>query len=285
MYAHTWVEAYLYRAREENTVTREPAIAEQLPPGTIEKYADQIPPDNWRHGAWLRLDPTPAAYEGAESMPPTNRFPSLRHWMDYADYLWSGYVLSMDSRRQREAIFEPLKLATQEVAKVLFDRVMWERTLRGMWRILKGERLDDAGLWFSWRAALLTFVFLTLLVFLYRAVAWIIRRVLRFARPNAGKRRSLKDAEVEFYRRLEAILAQRNLTRAPAQTQREFALRVGDELATDPRTIQVAAIPRRIAELFYRVRFGREHLDTQHLDAVERGLNELSTAFAEPAPV
>jgi hypothetical protein len=279
MYAHTWVEVYLQRDDPSDEQDED-----QLPPGTIESLADQIPPEDWANGAWLTLDPTPAAFEGADHMPAARRFPSLRHLMDYSEYLWTGYVLSMDARRQRETIFEPLRSATQDIVAVISDRQLWAQTLKNIGKLLRGERLDDAGLWFSWRAAVLSFVFLTMLVFLYRGVAWMVRRILRIARPQQMRAGSLKDAEVEFYRRLEAILARRNLMRSPAQTQREFALRVGDELATDPQTIQVAAIPRRIAELFYRVRFGREHLDEQHLDAVERGLAELSTAFAEPPP-
>ncbi len=282
MYAHTWVEVYLHRARKANPDTDEPAIAEQIPAGTMESLADQIPAKDWENGAWLRLDPTPAAFEGADQMPPTSLFPSVRHMMDYADYLWAGYVLSMDARRQRETFFEPLKAGTEGFVAVLFNRERWYMTLRNIGKLLRGERLDDAGLWFSWRAAVLSFVLLTTLVFLYRGIAWIVRRIFHIARPQQLHRGSLKDAEVEFYRRLEAILAQRNVLRTAAQTQREFALHVGDELATDPRTIQVAAIPRRIAELFYRVRFGRERLDPEHLESVERGLTELSAAFSEP---
>jgi hypothetical protein len=281
MYAHTWVEVYLQRFDEDEDG---PQFGDQLPPGTIESLADQIPPEDWANGAWLTLDPTPAAFVGADRMSTASRLPSIRHLLDYTEYLWTGYVLSMDARRQRETIFEPLRSATQDIVAVLSDRELWQETLKNIGKLLRGERLDDAGLWFSWRAAVLSFVFLTMLLFLYRGLAWIVRRILRIARPQQMRAGSLKDAEVEFYRRLEVLLARRNLTRSPAQTQREFALRVGDELATDPQTIQVAAIPRRIAELFYRVRFGREHLDEQHLDAVERGLAELSTAFSAEPP-
>jgi hypothetical protein len=199
------VEVYLRRARPANPDTKEPAIAEQVPAGVIESLADQIPAADWSEGAWLRLDPTPAAFEGANEMPPTSPFPSLRHMMDYADYLWAGYVLSMDARRQRETFFEPIKLLTEGTVAVLFNRELWAMTLKNIGKLLRGERLDDAGLWFSWRAAVLSFVFLTTLVFLYRGIAWIVRRVFRIAGPQQAYSGSLKDAEVEFYRRLEAL--------------------------------------------------------------------------------
>jgi hypothetical protein len=127
----------------------------------------------------------------------------------------------------------------------------------------------------------ISFVTLTLLLFLYRGVARLVRRLMSIARPRESDHHNLQDAEVEFYRRLEAILAQRHLVRLPNQTQREFAMRAGDELATDPRTINVAVIPRRIVEMFYRVRFGQEHLLPMQLESVDRGLVELSDALAE----
>jgi hypothetical protein len=268
-HAHAWVEVYL-----------EPG---QLPRDTIEQRKAQIPVEQWKHGGWLRLDATPA-FEGAELMPPASGFPSLRQLMDFTDHLWSGYVLSMDARRQRERVFNPLREGSKGIAAVLFDRELWRMTLNNMWKLMKGEKPDDTGLWFSWRAAVVTFVTLTLLLFLYRGAAWIVRRLMRLARSSPASTSGRKDAEVEFYRRLESILATRNLLRLPHQTQREFASSVGDELATDPRTIQVAAIPRRIAEMFYRVRFGKEQLQPPHLESVDRGLSELSAALAEDTP-
>jgi hypothetical protein len=99
-------------------------------------------------------------------------------------------------------------------------------------------------------------------------------------RPGQAVVGSLKDAEVEFYRRLESLLAAHNLVRLPSQTQREFALAVGDELANEPRTLHVAGVPRRVAEMFYRVRFGHEHLTSENLAGVDHSLNELATALA-----
>jgi transglutaminase-like putative cysteine protease len=264
-HAHTWVEVYLR--------------PDQFPPGTIEDSLAQIPREQWMLGGWLRLDPTPA-FEGADLMPPTTYFPSIRQLLDYIDHLWSGYVLSMDARRQREGVFNPLKEGTEGVVTVLFDPDLWTRTFRNLWKIMKGEKLDDTGLWFSWRAAVLSFVSLTLLLFLYRGATWVVRRLVRIARPPESSAQDLKDAEVEFYRRLETLLAQRRLVRLPTQTQKEFALQVGDELAADPRTLHVAGVPRRIADIFYRVRFGQEHLLPLQLESIDRGLTELSAAFA-----
>lgn len=264
-HAHAWVEVYVR--------------PDQLPKGTIAGAKLQIPAGDWSEGGWLRLNPTPE-FEGVQS-PVAGNFPSVRQLLDYMEHLWSGYVLSLDSRRQHEGIFDPIKQGTAGIVAVLLDHQLWTKTLHNIWKLMKGEKPDDTGLWFNWRAAVITFVALTLLLFLYRLTTWLVRRLMRLARPPAKGALSAKDAEVEFYRRLEALLAQRKLIRLPQQTQREFALRVGDELATDARTIAVATIPRRIAEMFYRVRFGKVHLLPPQQESVDRGLAELAAALDE----
>jgi hypothetical protein len=276
-HAHTWVEVYLHRADPDKK------IADQLPAGTIENSQRQIPPADWEFGGWLRLDPTPA-FEGAELMPEAGYLPSVRQVLDYVEHLWSGYVLSMNSQRQQEGIFNPVKEGTRGIVAVLFDREQWTKTLKNIGKILSGQKPDDTGEWFSWRAAVLSFVTLTLLLFLYRGVAWLVRRLWGLASPPEPNAQNLKDAEVEFYHRLEEILAQRRFVRLPSQTQREFALAVGDELATDPGTLHVAGVPRRVAEVFYRVRFGQERLEPPHLESLDHSLSELSAALAEPPP-
>ena len=74
------------------------------------------------------------------------------------------------------------------------------------------------------------------------------------------------------------LLAERELCRAPSQTQREFALAVGGQLAESPRT-KAGPLARQLVELFYRVRFGRRTLDSQEAAAVEQALSELADAL------
>jgi hypothetical protein len=87
---------------------------------------------------------------------------------------------------------------------------------------------------------------------------------------------------LEMYRRLESVLAQQGLARQPSQTAFEFAVVAGGELAGHAQHRRVAHLPRRIVELFYRVRFGGSTLDSQEAEAVEHALAELELALAAP---
>jgi hypothetical protein len=215
----------------------------------------------------------------AEFLPPAGGMPSLKQIFDYADYLWSGYVLSMDRRRQQERIFEPVKKGSEGIAAVLFDRALWRKTFQNLGKILRGERIDDGGIWFSWRAALITVVALLMLVALYRLIAWVVRRVFHLnsdRREHAGEG---KAAHAEFYRRLEALLAEERLVRSASQTQREFASQAHDHLARRDQTAGIAQLPRRITDAYYQVRFGGLPLDNQETLAVEQALEELATTL------
>ncbi len=59
------------------------------------------------------------------------------------------------------------------------------------------------------------------------------------------------------------------------QTPYEFALAAGGDLAERPGCNPLAALPRRIVEAFYRVRFGRHPLDSAEAQAVEQALSAL----------
>jgi hypothetical protein len=51
-------------------------------------------------------------------------------------------------------------------------------------------------------------------------------------------------------------------------------------LADVPHLQPVAGIPRRVAEAFYRVRFGGPPLDSREEQAVEQALRDLEAALA-----
>jgi transglutaminase-like putative cysteine protease len=248
LHAHTWVEAYL-RPRD-------------LPRELI-RGANHW---DWAAGGWLRLDATaPAITDDA----PTESYLSPAHravlWLDT---LWSSYVVEMDGSRQRKAIYRPVVRTIRETWRALTDPLMWQalgRTLLDT-LTLRGASLRD---WFSWRgaaAAGLAALGVGLLLWLGLR---LVRRLL--AGPHrADPRRAADAGQVDFYRRLESLLARRGLIRRPGQTQREFAdeaaarLRRHDE--ADGSLQQALDL---LVEAFYRVRFGRRTLDTDHGQTVE----------------
>jgi hypothetical protein len=79
-----------------------------------------------------------------------------------------------------------------------------------------------------------------------------------------------------FYQRLLQMLAwYRGLEPQPAQTAREFGAAAGQALEAEPKARAVAALPARIIELYYRVRFGCRPLREDEMRDVEGRLEEL----------
>jgi hypothetical protein len=256
LHAHTWVEAYL-------TATHIP---------TEVRYGD---PRQWAAGGWLRLDATPGTGEG-ETILKASMFDWLRHGFRWLQSLWVDYVVEMDQERQRDEIYQPVFRAVVGVFRRLFNL--------GWWRSL-AEEIGEAMGFFRWGRTggwwigmfVIALLGLLLLRLGYRGLRWAARSLWgRLAgRPALAVRGG--PGEVEFYRRLEILLARHGLIRPAGQTQREFAAAAGIRVAYAAGQPQLATLPIQVAEAFYRVRFGRLPLDNPQAEAVEHALAELSS--------
>ena len=188
MNAHAWVEAYL--APE--------LLPERLPAGF-----------DRTNGAWMIIDPT-AAMSSAPAMNASSYiYEALRQFVSSMRAGWRNYVLGLTYARQKEVIYQPVWAAVTSTATALTHREFWE-TL--------GARLAQAvsptywglanGGWFSWRGALATIVIMLFFVGVFYAGRSFVRRIWRWTSGNAAVA-AADNNDVEFYRRLEALLAER----------------------------------------------------------------------------
>jgi hypothetical protein len=109
-------------------------------------------------------------------------------------------------------------------------------------------------------------------------VGWLAGRMGRslWARWTGNRANHVRHSEIAFYRRLETLLARQGIVRAAGQTQREFAVAAGRQLALMAGQPRLMALPGVVADAFYRVRFGRQPLDNLESQAVEHVLGELT---------
>lgn len=254
LHAHTWVEVYLN--------------FDELPP----RYREE--PRTWRAGGWLILDPTPDD-ESTDQLGTVTWWDRLRQMIDFGQLMWSTYVLDMSVERQRESIYQPMRRVVGELSGGLLSRESLQHRLPALVALLR-EWFGHA--WYGWLVGLSAVVGLMLLVALGWGAVRLAPRVWQWWRRRRLPPRG-REKIVEFYRRLEEILARHDLRRQPGQTQREFALAAGGQLAEQPQTHGAAALPRRITEVFYRVRFGDRALDSSETLQVEQALRELSDAL------
>ncbi len=255
LHAHTWVEAYL---RPEDL------------PARLAKDPD------WAGGAWLRLDATPAS-GGSEGAGAWRR--GVGRALDWLDFLWSHYVLDMDRSRQHEAIYAPALETLQQLGKTLTDAGWWKERFGKLTQALGLSGRGEGGVASVLRPIeVWVLALLLLLATGYGAYRFLLAPALESlsGRARRGARRA--PVRVEFYRRFEAVLARRGLIRPASRTQREFAVRAGQELAQRAGDPRVALLPVRVAEAFYRVRFGGATLDKQEREAVEQALSQLERA-------
>ena len=253
MDAHAWVEAVI--------------PAEELP-------ADEVMPTEGLDGdAWLRLDPTPdsaLALNVAAVGPWRAR---INDAVDYLQLLWSEYVLGLNQKRQREAIYEPIRRFFQSVSTLAFSQEVWIDRVDSLRVRFQGDLFSRRNL----QDATIGIVVLTALFYLGRA---LIRWGWRWGRGLWKSKRNSNRPKVEFYRRLEGILARRGIRRRASETPMEFA--VAAEARLQDRFADVAAIPREVVAHFYQVRFGRGKLDDGGHALLERLLRSLEEALARP---
>lgn len=249
LHAHTWVEMYLPH--------------EKLPPGLQEEITSA--------GAWMRLDPTPAA---ASAAPPHPWIAPLAGSLDWLQFAWDNYVMEMDRTRQKQAIYQPLVNWVKSGVEKLKDPEWWRAVGRRVLFMLN-PRNWNVSQWFSWRGGLVGMAICAAAVFSFRGCRYCYR-LLRARWEDRRRRRSrAARVEVAFYRRLGAILAKRGLVKGESQTPREFARMAAERLAAAPETRELAVLPETVVEAFYLVRFGREALDEDRREEVETALGRL----------
>ena len=256
LHAHAWVEAYMG--------------ADNLPSPVKSSPLAQ------KNGAWLILDPTPSGDEG------DGDFFGLSSWkqlLDLSQFLWSNYVLGMDSQRQQEAIYQPLIKRIEDQLKQLADEDYRQSLRDKLNEKLGGQRFGLSQGWLSWQGLLVAATTLLIGVLTFRGAQRAAKPLRRWLARRFSRTEHRQYQKIRFYERFEELLAAHKLLRAPSQTPREFALSVGGQFAESHATQHAALLPRRIVEAFYRVRFGERDLDNSESQAVEQAISELADAL------
>jgi transglutaminase-like putative cysteine protease len=253
-HAHAWAEAYL--------------TPSQLPPDLLHGR------DYWpwsKRGGWLQLD---ASANSGDPHQTSSWLTPLQHGMDWLDFMWANYVVEMNRQRQHDAIYQPLLRTVRNAIQKVSDSAWWGERCNAILNALRTSGAAGVAAWGLLAAGALAGLFVLALV--GRGIWLLQQRVRRRwgSQRAAGLRR--RDTHVEFYRRLEAILAQHGLVRAAGQTQREFAVAAGSRLAGADGH-HFTALLESIVNAFYHVRFGCQPLDSPQVQAVEHALAVLAT--------
>lgn len=254
LHAHAWVEALI----DEDDLPSTMRLSSQSAAGPY----------------LVRFDPTP---ERARATLESGRVAKL---YDFAQSLWSQYVLDMNSERQSETLFgsrDDDRVAGAYANVIIRLRQIFSRMNT---RSLGAGALAEHG-GFSWRAALWGIAAMLALLAILRVDFRWVRAVWRGRRRPASETQS---SSVAFYQRLCDLLARAELHRKPEQTPLEFVRGAAQHLAVPPRESlhsapsgddQIAPFHSLVA-LFYEVRYGGgDCLDARKTETVERSLEQI----------
>jgi hypothetical protein len=237
--AHAWVEALLWP----------------------HEIAEEDRPLDQAIGAYLRLDPTPLTSDGRAASA-SNWIDRGLQFFDYAQLLWTDYVISMNSETQRERLFDPLS----ENASEAVDR----------WGIMK---LVRRGVDFVFRSGPAIVPACALLVAIGAAMFYLYRR----RRPDPGRRRKaarLPDFDPavrarplgKFFAALSDLLEAVADERQPGETVAEWIDRAQGLWRATPGLPQDEPAFGESLALYHERRFGARTIDESRASALRARL-------------
>jgi transglutaminase-like putative cysteine protease len=263
-HAHAWVEALLPGA------------------GVPEwELAGAVSPSG---NAWYRLDPTPSSLQLAATSDKESIVARVVQTFDYIELMWRDYVLSLNSVKQTESLYDPMS------NQALSSLPGWleSRSMRRFWRWLSsvvGVDLevrtdrDRAVMQVAdWRTGTAAVILVLVVLGLAQVAYFLCKWVLRWRTGGATVFRDKSLGAPPFYRRLESLLTRISLRRVSGQTARELASVAASRLEQSGAAEAIAELPAEIIAAYYRVRFGGAALDKNEQAAIEQALVQLTSA-------
>ena len=256
-HAHTWVEAFI------------PADCLGQTPRPEDPLTD------WSRGAWLRLDPTPAASKSNDSSGLLAR--GLEYWMERLSLVWRNQVMGMSGARQREAIYGPLVTRARRIGDRVASVEWWSNmAVRSVVTIRALPNMVTSRV--GWQGGLVCLAMLVVAVVAFGELRRLSRRQKLHRTRAANSTSRNGQQQIKFYRRLETLLVRHGLVRAASQTHREFARDSGIRLSESTDDFEIAALPLQVVDAFYQVRFGDVDLSDNQMAAIQTALHRIKRA-------
>ena len=219
---------------------------------------------------WTLFDPTPAARDDSvASMNTTvNPWEQLR---ETAEKLWM-HGLFLNQTQQQAEIYGPMEtylrdnLESVRQVGVVQSVTDWFRELG-----------NHPRKWISGWGFVTAFV----LGVIISAVVWAMNSLWKFLKRITVRRRDLARRQqriVEFYERFRRLVASQGHVRGATRTHHEFAETIEHDWREENGFWEddgLAGLPTRLAEAFYRVRFGDKSLSVSELQDVDAALDRL----------
>jgi protein-glutamine gamma-glutamyltransferase len=214
-----------------------------------------------KENAWIPFDATPPAGRFPEQNP-ANAVGSFKKLVEALETFWIQYVVSYDNQEQR-SLFRSFKNGVSEYQN---RSSAWlndlQARLEGWWEDVRG----DKGLAASATAIGSGLIYIGGSILGVVLAFWLVRKILRFKfweKMLAWFKAKNEKSIVEFYERMQKVLASKGLRREQHQTPLEFAFALNMPEAVN------------ITEKYNRVRFGEKLLSAAEAEEIESWLEKL----------
>jgi transglutaminase-like putative cysteine protease len=220
--------------------------------------------------AWVPFDPTPSAGRFDDSVATSGIFGKFNNYLVALETFWIQYFVSYDNQEQRTLMRSVKSSFVEYQAKTSVWLNELQYRLSDWWREVRG----DKGLQASARAVAFGILYLLAAILGIILIVWLYRKIKRldlWQRIYAWLKFSNETTIVEFYERMQKVLASKGFTRAAHQTPLEFAFALNMPEAV------------RITEKYNCVRFGEKKLSSEEAREIENWLEQLKNDSIESA--
>lgn len=219
------------------------------------------------NGAWLRYDPTSGREENTHQV--VTFWGRVRNVFDFLEHTWATSVIAYD-RGARDSLVKTMdeRITRAAVAGTQFDLPGFLKTEN--WAISIG---------------LITILMTLAIIALVGSIGWFAwerwrmrKRAARIGIESLPSEERLKLArQLGFYDDLLRLLERRGIIRPPQFTPMEFT----DSLSFLPADAYHSV--RRLTEVFYRVRYGRQKLSTGQRSRLQGIIDRVEQILGPPA--
>ncbi|HEX8370609.1 MAG TPA: DUF3488 and transglutaminase-like domain-containing protein [Pyrinomonadaceae bacterium] len=214
-----------------------------------------------QENAWVTFDPTPAAGRFSDENA-TGIIGSFNKYLEALETFWIQYIVSYDNQEQKSL----MRSVRNGVQDYQIEAMTWANLLQmrlaDWWKDVRGDGGFAKSAWAVGYGVLYLLGFalgIFLIVRLYRR----LKKLKMWEKLRAFLRREKEDSIIEFYERMQKLLARRGFERALHQTPLEFACALNMPEAV------------RITEKYNRVRFGEKALSKDEAGEIESWLKNL----------
>ncbi len=211
--------------------------------------------------SWITFDPTPFAGQFNESEN-TGILGSFNKYVEALETMWVQYFVAYDNQEQR-SLFRSVKNGFVDFQSETSSWIkVAEKQISEWWKEVRG----DKGLQASAIAVAYGIGYILAAVLGILLLIWLYRKIIKLEFWKNWRDWLKKKNEatiIEFYERMQKVLAGRGFTREPHQTPLEFAFAL-----KMPEAV-------KITEKYNRVRFGEKNLSNDEAQEIEDWLKNL----------